>query len=308
MPRGMDLETEQDRAVHLANDRLEAIVRPDLGGRLEHLIDRATKRDVVWHPPGYTTPPSRTLEIGAPFDPHWTGGFEEVFPNDVAGRFRGRMLPDHGELWSQAWDVAERTPESLGLEYACTTVPVAARKVFTLAGDELRIGYRFTNESDEALPFLFKLHAAVRVEPGDRVTLPDCAVEAVDLAFGSVLAEPGLHPFPVLRRDAGREERLDLVHDRDSRIREFFYVHGLAEGSCGIDRSDGTRLRIDFDVTDLPYVWVLKSCGGWEGRQVVLLEPCTNVPYDLETAVRRGSAAELPPRGSCAFDLRVRIA
>lgn len=42
-------------------------------------------------------------------------------------------------------------------------------------------------------------------------------------------------------------------------------------------------------------VGVFQSYGGWRGHYVLVLEPCTTIPYDLEVACRNGTAALLKP-------------
>ncbi len=81
--------------------------------------------------------PSRWWQAsGADYDDVWAGGWEELFPNDAAGDFEGRELPDHGEWWTMAWAVECDTDEAavrVTLTATSQIVKAACTKEFTLA-------------------------------------------------------------------------------------------------------------------------------------------------------------------------------
>lgn len=283
--------------ITLENDRLVLSIRPDLGGRIENLVDRRTGRTWLWHPDGYEPAP-RTLPVGASFDDNWTGGLDEVFPNDVAGRFEGRDLADHGELWSRAWEVLEASPRRSVMRLACVTVPVVAEKTVEVDPDrpEARLRYRLDHRGDAPLPFLFKLHVAVRVAADDRLLLPACTVEPVTLDFSTLVGRPEPTPWPTARDASGGTIRLDRVPPREANAQEFLYASGLEDGICGVEDGRGNGgLLLRFDRRAFPYVWLFQSYGRWRGHYVVVLEPATTMPYDLETAIGRGTCAILEP-------------
>ncbi|MCY7277957.1 MAG: aldose 1-epimerase family protein, partial [Phormidesmis sp. CAN_BIN44] len=62
-----------------------------------------------------------------------------------------------------------------------------------------------------------------------------------------------------------------------------------------------------FDTADFPYVWVLQSYGGWRDYYVLVMEPCTTIPYDLDVACQNGTAAQLKPKELQTRTLTVRI-
>jgi hypothetical protein len=86
----MALKTvEQTHVVTLENTEIRLTLRPDLGGRIDQLEDLQTGHSWLWHPSHYGPDTTRSLAVGASFDDHWTGGWDEVFPNDAAGEFQG---------------------------------------------------------------------------------------------------------------------------------------------------------------------------------------------------------------------------
>ncbi len=87
--------------ITLENAEISLVLRPDLGGRIDQIKDQKTGHDWLWHSPGYEASQTRDLPIGASFDEHWTGGWDEIFPNDAAGEFQGRQLVDHANPLSK---------------------------------------------------------------------------------------------------------------------------------------------------------------------------------------------------------------
>lgn len=295
----MALETvEQAQVLTLENADIRLTIRPDLGGRIDQLEDLKTGHTWLWHPSHYA-PETRSLPIGACFDDQWTGGWDEVFPNDAAGEFWGRNLADHGELWSQQWDVLDSSPLSLKLGYQCQTVPVRVEKTIQLDAErsEANLVYSFQNQSETEIPFLFKHHAAIAIEAGDEILLPDCWVEPAFLEFSKIIGQPGKTRFPQAIGPSGEAVDLRIVPPPSSQLQEFYYTSELSQGFCGIrHRRSQSSLLMTFEQSDFPYVWMFQSYGGWQGHYVVVVEPCTTLPSDLEEACRNGTAAVLKPQ------------
>ncbi|OPY60622.1 MAG: hypothetical protein A4E57_04411 [Syntrophorhabdaceae bacterium PtaU1.Bin034] len=279
----------------LLNDRLRIAVRPDLGGRIDQITDLETGKEWLWHPAWYKGGPRR-LEVGASFDENWSGGWDEVFPNDAACMFMGRSLPDHGELWSQPWHVVTASKTAMVVSYSCSTVPVSVEKGVFVEEEGIKIRYLLENSSDEQLPFLFKLHPALQIEPGDEIVLPECEIEPVDTGFSTVIGMPGKTRFPVALDKNGKEVRVNHIPGRDADEQEFFYATNVSEPWCGIRSArTGKIFLMRFDGEQIPYVWVFGSYGKWRKHYVLVLEPCTNVPYDLAAAHGNGTCALLGP-------------
>jgi galactose mutarotase-like enzyme len=298
------------QAITLVNENLKLTIRPDLGSRIDQLLDCKTGREWLWHPAQYDTLQTRSLPIGASFDDNWTGGWDEIFPNDAAGPFREYTLVDHGELWSQPWKVIETSPLLVKLTYQCQTVPVLVEKTVRLheTQPEVVIEYRFENQSDKTIPFLFKQHAAIAIQEGDEILLPDCLIEPAFPEFSKIIGRAKKTPFPKAFAADGQEINVRKIPPRSSKLQEFYYSSNLAEGMCGIyDARSQSSLVMNFDTSDFPYVWVFQSYGGWNDHYVVVLEPCTTIPYDLEIASRNGTTAQLKPQETQHRTLTLRL-
>jgi len=295
----MGLDTAaQPQVITLDNSAIRLTIRPDLGGRIDQVEDGRTGHSWLWHPDHYEPTMTRSLPIDASFDTHWTGGWDEIFPNDAAGAFQGRNLVDHGELWSQRWEIRERSPLSLTLAYLCKTVPVRVEKSIRLdpTRPEATLVYEFQNQSAEKIPFLFKQHAAIAIEAGDEILLPDCWVEPAFPEFSTLIGQPGKTRFPMAIAPNGEPVDLRQIPPAASKLQEFYYSSDLSQGYCGIrHQRTQSALMMTFDTKDFPYVWMFQSYGGWQDHYVVVVEPCTTMPSDLETACRDRTVALLNP-------------
>jgi hypothetical protein len=280
-------------ALELDNGIVRAVIIPALGGRVWELWDLRRRRQWIWH---REEVPLARVPLGSTYDDVWAGGWEELFPNDAPEMFEGRSLPDHGEWWTLNWTVCTTTNEQeavVRLEATTTVRRTHAVKEFRLTAGEhsLRVSYRIHNRETEDFHFLFKQHLPIAISPACTLRLPGGRVTAVDPSFGTILAGPGPHRWPA-RSSSGTD--LQMIPARDERAREFIYVNQLTDGWCGVDdMASGAALRMSFDRTQVPFLWMFLTYGGWRDCYTAVLEPCTNMPKTLREATALGTSARL---------------
>ena len=180
MSRLESLLVDQTPVVRLENRFLRVDVAPSIGGRIVHVQDKETGYQFLWHNERLR------LERSAPgtaYDPHFYGGIDEVLPSDVPEFFNGVMNADHGELWTLPLE-SRVEGESLvlagvlplcGLAYERRLSLKAAEilrfaqndKDGTISAEEpvIVLDYRLENRARERRVFLWKMHAALHVEP-----------------------------------------------------------------------------------------------------------------------------------------------
>jgi hypothetical protein len=288
---------EDFETIVLENQYLRAVIIPELGGRVWELEDRIRGRQWIWHREDV---PLQAVPMGAVYDEVWAGGWEELFPNDAPGIFEGRELPDHGEWWTLRWKVlhiSNGASATVRLGALSSVMKTECIKEFRLADESstLSVGYHIRSIEAQPFNFLFKQHLPVNLTPGCRLLLPGGRVEAVDSSFSTLL--PGSGPFNwPLAGEKGRAIDLRNIPLYSDRLREFVYVRDLPQSWCGVeDERQGASIRMDFDFSKLPFVWLFLSYGGWRNVYTAVLEPCTNMPKDLSEAVRLKQSARLEP-------------
>jgi hypothetical protein len=112
--------------------------------------------------------------------------------------------------------------------------------------------------------------------------------------------------WPLARTQNGELIDLSICPEAELRHREFVYISELPEGWCGArETRRGAALRFHFPLQVFPFTWVFMTYGGWRDLYTVVLEPCTNMPKDLQTAYCLGQCAVLHPQSELRCKLHV---
>jgi len=258
-----DLSLDGEPVVRLESAWLLVDVAPGVGGRIVSLFDRVSGHEFLWRNRGQRL---KRLAPGDDYDPAFFGGVDELLPNDVPETIDGVACPDHGELWTQAlaWRI---DGNSLELEGLMPASGLHYRRRMTLRVDEplLDLDYQITNRARQPRHFLWKLHAALAVEPGDVIDCPARTGQVVDPACSRFRTR---EPF-----DWPRIEGCDAsVVPPIAGTMDFFYLSDLAEGRMTW-RRPGTELEFSyhFDPRVFPYAWLFSTQGGFLGHTTTIL-------------------------------------
>ena len=292
------LTLEGHPALRLANGSIQVDILPSLGGKIWNLLHVPSQTQWIWHNPQV---PLGHAKPGTCYDDVWAGGWEELFPNDAPGVVNGRVLPDHGNWWSRSWDsqvMESPVGQSVVLSLDGGEIDTHCEKRIELdaSSSRLTIHYRIENRESKPIQFLFKNHLAVAVTSAHRLELPGGLVTPVDLSFSTRLGSVGPFVWPNGIDAARRPIDLSVLPGPEEKHREFVYVEKLPQGWCGVrDPATGRSLRLEYSLEAFPYTWLFATYGGWRGLYAVVLEPCTNMPKDLNEAIRLGRCARLNP-------------
>jgi galactose mutarotase-like enzyme len=268
--------------VLLENDLLRVVVLPQAGGRIWRIVYKPLAADLLWHNPKI---PLRRPVPGSQFDDVWSGGWDEIFPNDEKASINGQAYPDHGELWSGNWDYEPfhangETSVRLSFNTAISRFEVEKTIILRRSG-QLRCNYRFTNNGSQDFPFLWKLHPAFRVTPQHRIDFPQMQVVPEPTLPGTLAGAAPQFAWPYARfRD--REIDLRLVPPAERRELYFFYGTQMESGWCAItDTSNKLSCGLRFDPKIFSSCCVFARYGGWRDYNVAVLEPSTGYPVNF---------------------------
>jgi galactose mutarotase-like enzyme len=270
----------------LGNHEVEVAVVPQLGAKIISLKNLRTGREWMWHPPG-------GLELfhnrpGDNFSRSPLVGLDECLPTIEPCVWRGRTLPDHGEIWSAEWSVDEEAWQKGALKTSVRLEisPFDFERTLELDENCVRISYQLSNRSTAPEYFLWAMHPLLNLQAGDRLVLPASTrgllngegwVDAVDSAVpkgncSKLLAGP------------------------------------LTEGFGGIHNSKtGERFDCEWNTAENNGLGLWLTRGGWHGHHHFAIEP-TNAGADaLTEAVSREWCGTVAGSGSATWQVRFRI-
>lgn len=285
------------QTIVLENRFLKLVILPEAGAKIWQITYKPLDADLLWNNPRIH--PARHV-IHARYDDVWSGGWDELFPNDEAGPLREELLPDHGELWTGAWEAETFTRSDfvgVHLRFQTPISSFAIKRTIRLRSQssQFEITYRFTNCNTEPYPFLWKLHPAFVVSPAHRIDFPQMQVVREPAFAGSLADAPLSFAWPYAPL-ADRTIDLRNVPDPSSRAVHFFYGTELSAGWCAItNRATGLAAGLRFDPEVFKTCWLFASHGGWRNLNVAVLEPATGYPFQAQAMIDAQRARWLAP-------------
>jgi galactose mutarotase-like enzyme len=305
-------------AVALRSDLVELVAVPSIGMKLTNLR-RLNGREWLWRSDQIPLAPPKA---GASFvETADSGGWDECFPTvgpcPIPGAPAGTPpLPDHGELWSAAWDSSVyETADGTMLAGSArgTLLPYEFQREITLDLREpvVRFRYLLRHTGDTAFPWIWSCHPLLNVQPGSVLTLPGVTQVKVGSVHGrNDLSENDLVSWP--GAIGGDAEKFTFPEDGGWAIKLFGEV-GPDGRMMLTDPRRKERLEFVVRRDEVPQVGVWINCGGWAppGRTPynnLALEPCIGAPDRLDLAVLEWHTAQrLQPGEERRWSVDVRL-
>jgi hypothetical protein len=219
------------------------------------------------------------------------------------------MLPDHGEVWSQAatWEVLESGGQCAAVRFTSRTrvVPVLFEKTLAVREGEscCRVHYRVTNLSPSRYDFLWNIHPAMAISPDTWLDVP--AKEGfTDPWRETRFPGYGRFEWPIVRDRQGRPWDLRRVEPASSAIADHHYMIGVKEGWYAVtDQRHRVGFGLVFPKELFPNVWLFRTFGGWRGLYTLILEASTGCSRSLVEARKKGECAHLAPGQTLDVDV-----
>ncbi|MEK7405615.1 MAG: DUF5107 domain-containing protein [Acidobacteriota bacterium] len=293
--------------LRLENDRISVEILPELGAKIFSFVHKLSGTNLLWRNPRLA--PAR-VHYGARFDDNWSGGWDELVPNDLPFPLpNGDVIPDHGEVWSQAseWRVAGQSAAEVTLAFVTPgrVLPTRFEKRVSLRRGEsmLRVSYRYQNQGPRPVRFLWNIHPALSVSPASRLDLP--ARRGFLERWMNEQLEAGLeYCWPYAHDRAGRRVDLRRVPPASDAAADHHYLPDVGEGWYAV--TDGERrigLGMTFPPSVFPHLWLFRALGGWRGLYTLIVEVSNGYPNDLAKAIQDGRCGTLSPGEAVEADV-----
>lgn len=277
--QGFTIHTIQDARVGLA-------VVPELGGKIVSLKDLQTQREWLWYP-------GQRLELfkNQPHDAFCDSplaGMDECLPTILPCAWRGRNLPDHGEVWNKSWEVdmdAWRLgvlSTSIRLEWS----PFVFERSIALHHGEILLNYKLSNTNGAEEPFLWAVHPLLRLTEGDRLELPGSTRQLLN----------------------GASWVDDVVSAAAPQNCAKAFAHPVSEGWAVIKNAGtGDQLKFTWDPIQNNSLGLWITRGGWHGHHHFAIEPSNADDDCLATASGRNCCGVVAAHGSVTWQLKLRV-
>jgi hypothetical protein len=293
------------RVVTLENRYLRVLVLPEAGAKIWQITYKPFDVDLLWN--NCRNSPAH-LAMNSRYDDVWSGGWDELFPNDEVATIDGETYPDHGELWTGKWDFEPfSSADAVGvtLTYLTPISGIQVEKTITLRRESARIFFqhRFTNVGRSPFPFLWKLHPAMDVTPDHRIDFPPMQVELEPAFPGTLEGAPPRSTWPCVCV-GNRQVDLRQVPRPEERQLYFFYGTELKQGWCALTNANtGLACGWHYDPAVFSCAWLFATYGGWRNYNVAVLEPCTGYPLNFAAMQAAGRHKILAPGQTLSTDI-----
>lgn len=295
----------------LRNDVLKVGLLPAFGGKIASLSSMRTGEEFLLPPLGayHHVSPSAT------FSESDGGGFDECLPSVAACEaYAGKgPVPDHGDLWRLNWHV-ESQHEAVTLYADSTSRPLRLTRRATLQGASLILEYHLLNLSDSPTTWIWSAHPLLRVDPGDRIVLPE-SVEwvSVEYSAGDLFLRNTLISWPAAKSTSGFVVDLSKVGEKDGVTAHKLFAKMDKSAWGAVYRAKAAQgLMLRFDHATLPFLGIWICSGAWpeerqEKQYTVALEPTTSNVDSLADAERNGTTRTLAPGERSQWRIEIQL-
>lgn len=286
----MVTSTRCEKAVEVLtceNDSLRLEIAPALGGRILSIYNKQLDREFVYR----HDRPLEAFSPGTEYDANFAGGIDELIPNDIPEEIDGISYPDHGELWTTPLKYA-MVDNSLILSGKLKLSSLSYERVmsFDRTAPVVYLKYKIRNEAEHARHFLWKLHAALAIESGDKLVTSAKKARSVS-PDASRFTDMSAFRWPCIENcDASIVPHLGNTMD-------FFYLYDIPGCSMQMLSEQGNHLfSYDYDRSVFPYQWYFASYGAFLNHFTAILEPATGMPVSVNESMALGQCMKLDPQ------------
>ncbi|MDO4793385.1 MAG: hypothetical protein Q3993_04330 [Filifactor alocis] len=274
----------------LENDELKVCVLKNFGAKIASITHKKTDFEFLFQPSlkKYQLPiPNGDF---ADFD---TSGLDDTIPTIDTCNYPGTtdLLPDHGDVWSREWEFSLRG-SLLNASIQLVSVPLLFERGMELRDNRLVLSYSLTNNTGKGYHYLWALHGLNRIEENTRLLFLKREVDIMNVKDDRIFDFDwrNLYEFP------------------DKSSYKFYMSKELSTDKVGLYYpSKQLSYIIHFNPSELPYLGVWFTKGGFKGEYNCALEPCNGFYDSLERCVENGKSAFIEPFSQKTWKVEIEI-
>jgi len=270
----------------LRNETVELALAPALGAKVISLRNLVTGYEWMWHPP--TGMKLFCNRLGEDFATSTMTGWDECLPTIAPCDWKGRKLPDHGEVWSMPWEIDLEAFDHGVMKTSVTLAisPFHFERTIELHVNEIRLDYRLENLSNEPEEFLWAMHPLLPVHDNIQLNLTQ--------EVRNLLAE------------ANWIDELKFSSDKPAFVKTF--ASPLREGRASVvNTAARDQLQFEWDTPRNNTLGLWLTRGGWNGYHHLALEPANGAADALTDAVKARQGGLLAPQEKQSWQVNLRV-
>jgi len=291
-------------AYRLSTHIWEAICVPERGANIAEFTHLETGKQWLWVNPRQ---PLARHDYGCPYGWGSASGFDECFPAIAPDiypfePYRGREIPDHGELWPIAWE-AEVSGGSLRTWVEGRAFAYRFERTISDAQDGgMLLQYRLTNLADAPFTYNWSSHPVFAASKGMLIDLGHGTTMRVEGSPGDWVGTPGT------RFSWPGEHNLDKIPDckeGEPRVVKLFAEKVTRNRASLYHPETDSHLTVRFDLSQIDTVGIWINVCHAPSEDCVAIEPCKGNTDSLTGSIAEGTASTLPARGVHKWSLRL---
>ena len=286
------------KAEVLENDFLKVSVIPELGAKIAQIKDKHANYEWLWEDPSR---PLRARQVTDKYDEHDITGFDECFPNIGISSYPGDpdlILPDHGELWSQAW-TCEKTNDSIISTAIGKVLPYKFERKITLKDRSLVFSYAIENTGQESFKGFWSAHPLFKAVEGMQILLSGNPPMTKEFGFSGRMGSDGAdgyeghlddYVWPNTIGESGKNHDLSQVTLAEP-LTDKVVVSAPDDGVITLlNPQHKCSVRFLLNPQEIPYVGICFNLDAWPftGRKArwLAIEPCLGPTDKLDESDR----------------------
>jgi len=301
----------------LENDHLKVSVIPELGAKIAQITDKHANYEWLWEDP---TRPLRERQPGDSYDEHDITGFDECFPNIGISSYPGDpnlILPDHGELWSQAWSF-QRTNDSIVTTVKGKVLPYTFVREITLKDQSLTFSYAIENTGQESFKGFWSAHPLFHAVEGMQILISGNPPMTKEFSFSGRMGSDGANGYsghldkykwPNTIGESGKSYDLSQITLTEP-LTDKVVIATPDDGEITLlNPRHKCAIRFTLDPQEIPYVGICFNLDAWpfNGAKArwLAIEPSTGPTDNLDESDQMCEIPMFTPRRPVTFAFRV---